>query len=184
VAAAKADHRTKAVATISIVNIGDGARSGRYGDEDPSKHIETLKQVAQQISAENKGAEPAHAPYVPADPDDKTPYDLKEACEYYLTPRAQHPRAANKMFVRSTPMVPNFDAFHLADVFLKQPLLLIIGEDAGSRWHTERLDKVVGGATKKVVVPKGTHMDFYGKPEFVVPSVENVSKFMKAMLSE
>jgi uncharacterized protein len=183
VAAAKADYRLAAVATISMVNIGDSARLGWYGDEPASKHIETLKQAAQQIKAENNGAERVAVPYVPPQPDDQTPYDLKEAHDYYLTPRAQHPRAANKMLIRSLPLVLNFDAFHLTDVFLKQPVLLIAGEDAGSRWHTEKLDKAIGETAKKIVVPKGTHMDFYDKEEFVDLAVRNVSEFMRAKLS-
>jgi fermentation-respiration switch protein FrsA (DUF1100 family) len=183
VAAAKADYRLMAVATVSMVNIGDSARLGWYGDEPASKHVETLKQAAQQIKAENNGAERAAAPYVPPQLDDQTPYDLKEAHDYYLTPRAQHPRAANKMLIRSLPLVLNFDAFHLADVFLKQPVLLIVGEDAGSRWHTEKLDKTIGGATKKIVVPKATHMDFYDREQFVDLAVKNISEFMTAKLS-
>lgn len=184
VAAAKADYRLKAVATISMVNIGDSARLGWYGDESPAKHVETLKLAAQQMEAEVvKGAECAAAPYVPPQPDDKTPYDLKEANDYYLTPRAQHPRAANKMLLRSLPRVLNFDALHLADVFLKQPTMLIAGENAGSRWHTEKLDKLIGGATKTIIVPKGTHMDFYDKLPFVDPAVKNVTEFMKAKLA-
>ena len=56
-------------------------------------------------------------------------------------------------------------------MFSKQPTLLIIGEDAGSRWHTEKLDRIIERATKKVIVPEGTHMDFYGKEQFVNPEV-------------
>lgn len=183
VAAAKADYRLKAVATISMVNIGDSARLGWYGDEQASKHVESLKMAAQQITAEVvKGADRAAAPYVPPQPDENTPYDLKEANDYYLTPRCQHPRAANKMLIDSLPRVLNFDAFHLADVFLKQPTLLIVGADAGSKWHTDKLDKLIGGATKKVVVPKGTHMDFYDKLPFVDPAVKDVADFMKTYL--
>jgi dienelactone hydrolase len=66
VAAAKADHRLRAVATVSMVNIGDMYRLGWHGDEDASKHADTLKMVAKQIRAEvEKGAELAVAPYVP-----------------------------------------------------------------------------------------------------------------------
>ena len=180
VAAAKADHRLKAVATVSMVNIGDGARKGWYGDEDPTQHGATLDAVAQQISAENLGAEYATAPYVPAQPDQKTPYDLKEACEYYLTPRAQHPRAENKMLVRSTPFVMTFDAFLLAEIFLTQPVLLIAGEEAGSKWHSERLEKLLAGKAKTIYVPKGTHMDLYDKLEYVDPAVDEIASFMKA----
>jgi uncharacterized protein len=87
------------------------------------------------------------------------------------------------MLIRSLPLVLNFDAFHLADIFLKQPVLLIVGEDVGSRWHTEKLDKTIGGATKETVIPKGTHMDFYDKEQFVDLAVENLSEFMKVKLS-
>lgn len=182
VAAAKADHRLKSIATVSMVNIGDSARLGWDGDEDASKHAETLKQMAQQIQAENKGADLGSAPYVPPQPDDKTPPDMKEASEYYLTPRAQHPRAANKMLFRSFPRVLTFDAFHLADLYLQQPTILIAGSKAGSLWHTEKLDKLIGGATKKVIVPGGTHMDFYDKEPFVNPAVKEIAEFMKAHL--
>lgn len=134
------------------------------------------------MDAEVGGQEPAAAPYVPAPPEKDTPYDLKEAYDYYLTPRCQHPRAANKMLVRSLPLVLNFDAFHLADVYLKQPILLIVGEKAGSKWHTDKLDKAIGGTAKKIIVPEGTHMDFYDKLDYVDPAVKDVILFMNENL--
>ncbi|KAJ6142884.1 hypothetical protein N7471_002337 [Penicillium samsonianum] len=183
VAAAKGDQRLKAVATVSMVDIGASARLGWDGDEDPSKHVDSLRAAAAQITAEVKGAERAAAPYVPPQPDNKTPRDLREASDYYLTPRAQHPRAENKMLYLSFPRVLTFDAFHLADVFLKQPVLLIAGSEAGSLWHTERLDKLIGGATKKIIVPKGAHMDFYDNEAYVGPAVKDVAEFMKTNLA-
>lgn len=155
IAAAKADYRLKAVATISMVNIGDSVRLGWDGDGDLSRHVETLKQAAEELRAQHDGSEPVSMPYVPPKPDDKTPNDLCEAHDYYLTSRAQHPRAANKRLLRSLPMVLNFDAFHLANLYLKQPTLLIAGGRAGSKWHTEKLDKILGGVAKKVIVPEG-----------------------------
>ncbi|KAB8255371.1 X-Pro dipeptidyl-peptidase protein [Aspergillus pseudonomiae] len=182
-AAAKADHRLKALATVSMVNIGDSARKGWDGDEDPSKHVEALRATAAQITAEAKGAERAAAPYVPPQLDNTTPRDMRDASDYYLTPRAQHPRAQNKMLYLSFPRVLTFDAFHLADVFLKQPVLLIAGDKAGSLWHTERLDKLIGGAAKKVIVPNGAHMDFYDNEAYVGPAAQNVAEFMKQHLA-
>lgn len=59
-------------------------------------------QVAKQISAENRDvAGFVTALYVPPQLDDKTPADLRDAHDYYLTPRAQHPRAEDKILVRS-----------------------------------------------------------------------------------
>jgi uncharacterized protein len=185
VAAAKADYRLKAVAAVSMMNLGDAGRLGWAGDEDPAKHVETLKMISQllKVEAENGGVEAAAAtaPYIQP-VDEKTPYDLKEAYEYYATPRAQHPRAENKMLLRSLPLALNFDAFHLADLLLKQPVLLIVGEKATSRWHSDRLDKLIGGTAKKIVVPGGTHMDFYDKEDFVGPAAKDVADFMRANL--
>ena len=139
-ATSKVGYRFKALATISMVTIDDSGHVGWAGDEDQSKHVETLKQVAQQITAEViQGAELVSAPYVPLQLDVTTLHDGKEAYEYF---RCQHPRAANKMLLRSVPRVLNIDAYHEIDLFWKQPTLLIVGEDAESRWSTEKLLKI------------------------------------------
>ncbi|KAI1839616.1 hypothetical protein JX266_014175 [Neoarthrinium moseri] len=178
VAAARSDHRLKSLATVSMVNIGDSARKGWNGDEDPKQHIATLKMAAQQLSIENRnGADRAVVPYVPVKPDDKTPRDLREASDYYLTPRCQHPNASNKMLIDSLPLVVNFDAFHLADLYLTQPVLLIAGEEAGSKWHTARLHGLLGGIAKRIIVPGAAHMDFYDNPEFVDLAVKEIAAF-------
>jgi uncharacterized protein len=67
-AAAKGDHRAKAVAIVIAVNISDGARLGWYGDEDLTKQAAGLDQVPQAISSEAQGNEAATAPYVPPNP--------------------------------------------------------------------------------------------------------------------
>lgn len=181
VAAAKADYRLKAVAAMSMVNLGDSARLGWHGDESPVKHVESLRQAAAQMSAESRGAEPAAAPYVPPHPNEHTPPDLRDGSDYYSR-RALHPRSPNKMLFRSFPRVLTFDAFHLADLFLKQPILLIAGENAGSVWHTERLDRLIGGAERKRIVPNATHTSFYDDEVFVDLAVEEVSEFMRIRL--
>lgn len=43
-------------------------------------------------------------------------------------------------------------------MFLRQPTLLIAGENAGSLWYKGNLDKKIGGATKKVIVPNAVQM--------------------------
>lgn len=185
VAAAKVDYRLKAIAGVSSMNLGDAARYGWKGDEDATKHVESLKMAAGllKVEAENGGIEAATTvtPYIQP-VTEETPYDLREAYEYYATPRASHPRAENKMLVRSLPGALAFDAFHLADLYLKQPVLLIVGEKATSRWHSDKLDKLIGGTAKKIVVPGATHIDFYDKEEFVGPAAKDIADFMKASL--
>lgn len=48
-----------------MVNIGDLVRLGWDGDEDAKQKLEAFDMVAKQITAENNGAKPVAAPYVP-----------------------------------------------------------------------------------------------------------------------
>lgn len=41
------------------------------------------------------------------------------------------------------------------------------------------LDKLIGGANKKVIVLKGAHMDFYDNEDYVGPALKEISVFMK-----
>lgn len=68
-------------------------------------------------------------------------------------------------------------------MLLKQRRLLVLGDDGGSRWHTKKLDKHIGGATKKVVVPRATHIDRYHKIEVVDPPVKDIAEFVKAQIA-
>ncbi|MBV9922522.1 MAG: alpha/beta hydrolase, partial [Pseudonocardia sp.] len=112
--AATTDHRIKAVTTVSALNIGPAFRRGWDGSAGDAAAVPVLQQLAQQRTAEAQGAEPTTFPYVPAQPDETTPRDLVEAGDYYLTPRAQHPNAQNKMlFTKSISRVFTFDAFNL-----------------------------------------------------------------------
>jgi fermentation-respiration switch protein FrsA (DUF1100 family) len=122
-AAAIGDHRLKALATVSAVNFGDGSRLGWLENEEPAGKLALLEQVIQSIQAEAAGAAPEYAPYVPDTLDENTPWDLREAHDYYLTSRAQHPNAQNKMLVRSTPLLMRFDAFQ-SDLSTIKPINL------------------------------------------------------------
>lgn len=183
-AAAKGDHRLKAVATISAVNIGDGNREGWYGTDDVASQISVLDQITGPIQAEAvNGTEPEYINYVPPVPDETTPYDLRDAADYYLTPRAQHPNARNIMLARSLQTILNFDAWDFADLYLTQPMLIIYGDLAESKWHSERLyNKLQGNSTAGVnryVLRGGHHVDLYDRPAYVNPSVQKIADFFR-----
>ncbi|MFE3451968.1 alpha/beta hydrolase [Nonomuraea sp. NPDC059194] len=177
------DHRVKAITTVSAVNIGSGYRKGWYGTDPDSAAVPTLDAAARQRTAEAKGAETAYIPYVPVDPDEDTPRDLVEAHDYYLTPRAQHPNAQNKkIFTRSISKIFAFDAFHLVEDLLTQPILMVAGSEAGSLWHTTELHAKVRSPKRLVIVEGGAHMDFYDVPKYVERAVEEATPFFKENL--
>ncbi|MGY4744936.1 alpha/beta hydrolase [Streptomyces sp. ATMOS53] len=182
--AAMTDYRIKAVTTVSAVNIGTSFRRGWYGTDSHAAAVPTLEAVAQQRTAEVLGAETAYLPYVPAEPDENTPRDLVEAHDYYLTPRAQHPNAKNKfLFTKSVSRLFTFDAFHMVEDLLTQPLLVIAGSDAGSLWMSIELHGRARSSKKLVVVEGGAHMDFYDVPKYVDRAIEEATPFFTENLA-
>ena len=59
--------------------------------------------------------------------------EWKNAYYYYRTPRAQHPRAVGVMPLVNFDRILGFSAFGSA-ALIRQPVLMIAGENAGSLW--------------------------------------------------
>ncbi|MFB7286717.1 alpha/beta hydrolase [Actinacidiphila glaucinigra] len=183
--AAMTDYRIKALTTVSAVNIGTSFRRGWYGTDSDAAAVPTLQALAQQRTAEAaQGAEPAYLPYVPAEPDENTPRDLAEAGDYYLTTRAQHPNAKNKfLFTKSVSRIFTFDAFHMVEDLLTQPILIVAGSEAGSLWMSTELHGRARSPKKLMVVEGGTHMDFYDVPKYVDRAIAEATPFFTEHLA-
>jgi fermentation-respiration switch protein FrsA (DUF1100 family) len=178
------DHRIKAVATVSAFNMGPGFRRGWSGTDPDSAAVAVLDEAAKQRTAEAQGAEPAMGPYVPWEIDEDTVLDMREAHDYYLTPRAQHPNTKNQfLFTRSFARIAAFDAFHLVEDLLTQPILIVAGSEAGSLWHSTELHGRARSPKKLVVVDGGTHMDFYDVPAYVDRAVAEAVPFFETHLA-
>jgi fermentation-respiration switch protein FrsA (DUF1100 family) len=127
--AAMTERRIKAVGTVVGANIGRGFREG-----DP---IKVLEEIAQQRTAEARGAEPMVKQWIPNSHAEReeagmTDIDLVEAVDYYRTLRGQSPNSPNKLKFTSTDSIIGFDAFHLAESLLTQPLQIIVGGVQGA----------------------------------------------------
>jgi hypothetical protein len=103
-------------------------------------------------------------PYVPDSTEGVTEPDMVEASEYYrLATRWQHENSPNRYLANSTDKIFAFDAFDRIDTLLTQPLLLIAGSDAGSKWHSDRAYALAKSDKELFVVPGGTHMSLYDR---------------------
>lgn len=161
VMAASTDRRTKAIATVSAVDVGASVRNGWENTGSVADLLGALDAVAKQRTAEAAGTEPVYGSYVPALDDSSAPRDLQEAADYYLTPRGQHPNAPNKMLLTSLSYMVAFSGFSLVDTLLTQPLLVVAGSEAGSLWHSQELHTRAAGPKELVIIDGATHMDLY-----------------------
>lgn len=125
-AAAQTERRFKAVAGVSPTPMGEAARS-IFGRPIPAAElIKTLEASAGQRTAEARGAKPVYAPFVPErfeDIDENTPVMLREAYDYYRTPRGQHPNSKGRFLMTSLDKMLAFSTFNLIPDLLTQPLL-------------------------------------------------------------
>jgi putative intracellular protease/amidase len=105
-------------------------------------------------------------PYVPDTTEGVTEPDMVEASQYYrLADRWKLDSQPNRFLASSNDKLIAFDAFNGIGTLLTQPLLLIAGSDAGSKWHSDRAFAEAVNASEKefIVVPGGTHMSLYDR---------------------
>lgn len=176
--AAMTDRRIKAVGTVVGVNLGR-----IYREFDPAN---TLAKIAKQRNAAIRGGEQSIITWIPNSPQEAkeggiTDIDILEAVDYYRTPRGQHPNSPNKVDLTSFASIISFDAFRFADIFLTQPLQIIIGAKQGgfgSYRDGQELYKLAASEKKDLMVLENTsHYDLYDKPEAVKPAVEKLVSF-------
>ncbi|WP_329139292.1 alpha/beta hydrolase [Streptomyces sp. NBC_00670] len=176
--AAMTEHRIRAVGTIVPVNIGRARRAG-------GSVAERLAEVGKRRTAEARGGEPSLTAWLPDDPQDLvtagvTDIDLIEAVDYYLTPRGRHERSVNRLAHRSIAPMLAFDAFHLVEELLTQPLQIVVGDRTGSfgsRRDGQELFDRVRGRKDLFVVEGASHYDLYDRPEHVGRAVERLAAF-------
>ena len=183
--AAMTDPRIKAVGTVSAINLGAMYRAGYEGTvADLNQAFTLLEMAAKARTAETTGERMAMLPFAPQKREEGQAPDYREAWEYYHTPRAQHPNAPSIVPVHSLMRLVGYDAFHLADQLLTQPLRLIAGSKAGSLWFSQdALNRAASRDKRLHIVEGATHIAMYDTPEYVkqaidqlVPLYKNVGK--------
>ncbi|MDR7317135.1 fermentation-respiration switch protein FrsA (DUF1100 family) [Brevibacillus nitrificans] len=175
VAAAQTERRIKAVATVSAVDIG-----AMFRGEDAAANLQTLEAVAKQRTAEAKGAEAMFlnwAPNCAEEINENTAVLMREAYDYYRTPRAQHPNSTNRFLFSSLDKLMAFSASSQIGTYLTQPLLLVVGSEADTRSYSEHFYALSNGPKELFWVEGATHIAMYDIPEYVTQAVTKLTAF-------
>ncbi|WP_026313451.1 alpha/beta hydrolase [Actinomadura flavalba] len=182
--AAIGDPRIKAVGTVSMVNIGQMFRNGWDGSVKDAEAAPVLGRAAAARTADAAGRGDGDPfPLAPMNREDAPNPELEEAWEYYHTPRCEHPNAPGWMTTRSLSQIIPYDAFHKAEAFLTQPLLLIVGAEAGSRWMSDDLYERAASTDKtRHVVQDANHMSLYDGERETTEALSRLAPFFAAKL--
>ncbi|UXI02592.1 alpha/beta hydrolase [Photobacterium sp. TY1-4] len=177
------DRRIKAVGAVSAVNIGAMFRNGwdnNVKDEDAIPYIAHGSQARTSDAAAN---DLAILPLAPMRKEDAPNKELEEAWEYYHTPRCQSPTAPGYMTARSISQIITYDAYNKAEAFLTQPLQVIAGSEAGSKWMSDDMFARAASKDKQFHVVEGAnHMSLYDVPQYVDEAVSVLAPFFQAKL--
>ncbi len=171
------DHRIRAVGTVSMVNIGQMFRNGWDGSVADADAAPILEQAAQARTTDAQDKDNPF-PLAPMKEEDATNEELRQAWEYYHTPRCERPNAPGYMTARSLSQIITYDAFHKAEAFFTQPLLVIAGSEAGSKWMSDDLYKRAASQDKSLHVVEGAnHMELYDGENEVAEAVSKLARF-------
>ena len=166
-AAAEIDSRIKAVATVSMYDIGQAKRQGLAANPDDGARRRTLGEVAAQRWAEVDGAERTMVIGTPQVLTAASTDIDKEFYDYYRTPRGQHPRATTAFSRTSDAQMMLFWSYqHLAWIS-PRPVLFVTGDTAHSRIFSEHAYSRASEPKELFIVPGAGHVDLYDRVNLI-----------------
>jgi hypothetical protein len=178
-AATATDHRIRALATVSAVDIARQFRLGADGTQDPAVIEGMLDAAAAARTAEARGGDVQRFPLFPATGEEarRGGAHVYEGWEYYCTPRAQHARSAKSMTWTSVDRMVTFDAFTAVDLIAPRPLLIIAGREAVTSWMSVQAFQRARGQKELCWVDGAVHSDLYDKEPYVGQAVTRLAGF-------
>jgi len=177
------ERRYKAVATITGANYG---RVLREAEGSVDAVIAKLEQIGAQRTAEARGEDYLVDPGLPSSLAEAaewgiTDVDILGATEYYKTDRGAKPNGVNLTLRSRQSVAYGWDAFHLAEELLTQPLMVIVGDIPGGfgayRDGHEIIRRARSEKKELVVIKDWSHYDLYDKDEPVAQAMAKLTPF-------
>ena len=183
-ATAQVDKRIKAVGTLSLFNTGDVRRNG-YMRTQMNSIAERQREASLARQKEAAGAETEMAGFMNWTPEEarQIKVDLYRDGYFYYGVTHKSPNAPGTYLKSSLMDMMAWDATDHADL-IDQPLLIIAGEKADSRYMSEEaFAKASGTADKELfIVPGATHIRTYFVPEYVEQIAAKIQQFFTQKL--
>ena len=166
-AAAEVDPRIRAVATVSMYDIGQAQRQGMAATLDAAAAKEQLQSIAAQRWAEVDGAERMMAIGTPEVITESSSAIEREFFDYHRTPRGQHSRSTTAMSRISNAPMMLFSAFERLSWISPRPVLFITGDQAHSRIFSEQANSLASEPKELYIVPGAGHVDLYDRGNLI-----------------
>ncbi|WP_019879972.1 alpha/beta hydrolase [Succinispira mobilis] len=173
ISAAKIDPRMKAIATVSMYDMGAANRNALHHSLSIEQRKQIIAEAAEQRYVEFTGGETKYTSGTTHELNENTHPIQREFYDFYRTPRGEFtskgssPKLTTHPTFTSNVKFMNFYPFNDIETISPRPMLFIAGENAHSREFSEDAYKLAAEPKELYIVPGAGHVDLYDRVDLI-----------------
>jgi uncharacterized protein len=173
ISAAKIDPRMKAIATVSMYDMGAASRHALRKSQTVEQRKKAIAEAAQQRYVEFTGGATAytggtvHQITASSNAIEREFYDFYRTRRGEFTPAGQSPRRTTHPTLTSNTKFMNFYPFADIETISPRPMLFITGDAAHSREFSEDAYRLAAEPKELHIVPGAGHVDLYDRVNLI-----------------
>lgn len=173
ISAAKIDPRMKAIATVSMYDMGGVRRNGLNHSQTLEQRKQWIANAANERYTEFTGGKTPWGNGTPLKVDANSHPIEREFYDFYRTPRGEFTPAGvsseTTTFRHDSMEVKfmNFYPFNDIETISPRPMLFITGSEAHSREFSQEAFRLAGQPKELYVVPGAGHVDLYDRTDLI-----------------
>ena len=187
ISAAKIDPRMRAIATVSMYDMGAANRNALNHSQTLEQRKLILADAAEQRYVEFTGGQTKYTSGTVHQLDKDTHPIQREFYDFYRTPRGEFTPASSSSELTTHPTLTgnvkfmNFYPFNDIETISPRPMLFITGDQAHSKEFSEEAYRLAGQSKELVIVPGAGHVDLYDRVNLI--PWDKLSSFFKKNLA-
>ena len=173
ISAAKIDPRMKAIATVSMYDMGAASRNALKHSMTLEQRKQIIAEAAAQRYVEFTGGQTKYTGGTVHELKEDTHPIQREFFDFYRTPRGEFtpkgssPELTTHPTLTSSVKFMNFYPFNDIETISPRPMLFITGENAHSREFSEDAYKLAAEPKELHIVPGAGHVDLYDRVNLI-----------------
>lgn len=173
ISAAKIDPRMKAIATVSMYDMGAVSRNALHHSLTLEQRKKIIETATEQRYVEFTGGETKYTGGTDDQLTEQTNPIQREFFDFYrtsrgeFTPKGSSPEQTTHPTLSSNVKFMNFYPFNDIETISPRPMLFIAGEVAHSREFSEEAYRLAGEPKELVIIPGAGHVDLYDRVDLI-----------------
>jgi uncharacterized protein len=173
ISAAKIDPRMRAIATVSMYDMGAANRHALQRSQTLEQRKQIIAEAAEQRYVEFAGGETQYTSGTVHELKEDTHPTQREFFDFYRTPRGEFtpkgssPELTTHPTLTSSVKFMNFYPFMDIETISPRPMLFITGENAHSREFSEEAYRLAGEPKELFIVLAAGHVDLYDRANLI-----------------